>query len=57
MVEKNSAQTVKKRGGKRPNAGRPRSKVRRSRRTIWASDDEMRQIKEVLLRNRVNDTE
>lgn len=57
MDEKKTEQDGKKRGGRRANAGRPRGKVKRSRKTIWASEDEMRIIKEYLFRNRMNDPE
>ena len=57
MDEKKTEQNVKKRGGRRVNAGRPQGKVKRSKKTIWVSEDEMRIIKEFLFQNRMNDPE
>lgn len=55
MDEKKSVKVERKHGGKRANAGRPRGKVRRRRNTIWASEEEMKKIREFLFKNRIND--
>ena len=50
-----SNQAVKKRGGKRPGAGRPPSPVKRVHRSIWASEEEYRKVMEFLFQSRQND--
>lgn len=47
----------KQRGGWRVRAGRRRAKVVRRHRTIWASDEEYKYVKEYLFQNRANDPE
>ena len=46
-MEKNT-QTAKKRGGKRPGAGRPPGRIKRNHRTIWVSDYEFNRVRELL---------
>lgn len=53
-MEKN-VQPVKKRGGKRPGAGRPPGPVKRIHRSIWVSDEEYRKVMEILFLSRQND--
>ena len=53
-MEKN-VQVAKKRGGKRAGAGRPRGSVKRSHRSIWASDEEFKAVMEFLFKSRLND--
>jgi len=53
-MEKNE-QTAKKHGGKRPGAGRPPGPVKRSHRSIWASEEEYRKVMEFLFESRLND--
>ena len=55
-MEKNT-QTTKKRGGKRPGAGRPPGKVKRAHWTIWASDYEYAKVKEYLFKIHQDDPE
>lgn len=50
-------QTVKNRGGRRPGAGRPPGPIKRFHRSIWASEEEYRKVKEYLFQNRLNDPE
>lgn len=57
MTEERTIQNGTGRGGRRMNAGRPRSKVRRRKVTIWASEEEIQKIREFLLQNRANDSE
>lgn len=47
----------KQRGGGRERAGRRRARVPRRHRTIWASDEEYKYVKEYLFQNRANDPE
>lgn len=46
---------VKKRGGKRAGAGRPPGPVKRSHKSIWASEEEYRKVMEFLFESRLND--
>lgn len=48
-MEKN-LQSAKKWGGKRNGAGRPRGTVRRFHKTIWVSEEEYRQVVDLLLK-------
>ena len=43
-----NVQTAKNRGGRRPGAGRPPGKIKRNHRTIWVSEEEYRQVKDLL---------
>lgn len=53
-MEKN-VQPLKKRGGKRPGAGRPPGPVKRIHKSIWASEEEYRKVMEFLFQSRLND--
>ena len=53
-MEKN-LQNVKKRGGKRPGAGRPPGPVKRTHRSVWVSEEEYKAVMELLFKSRLND--
>ena len=54
-IRKREHEAHKQRGGWRKNAGRKPERVKRKHKTFWVSDEEAKNIKEYLLRNRVNE--